>query len=158
MRPSSAGSLPVDRLSSSPPSLHLLHLLLLLLLVPPSLSIQTERAESHDEFSCEPIGLRMCQDLPYNTTFMPNLLNHYDQQTAALAMEVGRARVTRVCVCGRVCVAVCVGLCKAPLWEQLTSCVCVSALKHNSGAMGSRYIHLYGCQIGAGRPEIHPPV
>uniref|UniRef100_UPI00355C9F35 Frizzled-3 n=1 Tax=Homo sapiens TaxID=9606 RepID=UPI00355C9F35 len=38
-------------------------------------------------FSCEPITLRMCQDLPYNTTFMPNLLNHYDQQTAALAME-----------------------------------------------------------------------
>ncbi|CAL8378895.1 unnamed protein product [Arctogadus glacialis] len=90
MRPSSAGSLPVDRLSSSPPShlLHpLLHLLLLLLLVPPSLGIQTERAESHDEFSCEPIGLRMCQGLAYNSTFMPNLLNHYDQQTAALAME-----------------------------------------------------------------------
>lgn len=42
----------------------------------------------HSLFSCEPIILRMCQDLPYNTTFMPNLLNHYDQQTAALAMEV----------------------------------------------------------------------
>lgn len=42
----------------------------------------------HSLFSCEPITLRMCQDLPYNTTFMPNLLNHYDQQTAALAMEV----------------------------------------------------------------------
>ncbi|KAG8506328.1 Frizzled-3 [Galemys pyrenaicus] len=41
----------------------------------------------HSLFSCEPITLRMCQDLPYNTTFMPNLLNHYDQQTAALAME-----------------------------------------------------------------------
>ncbi|XP_070590997.1 frizzled-3 isoform X3 [Erythrolamprus reginae] len=41
----------------------------------------------HSLFSCEPIILRMCQDLPYNTTFMPNLLNHYDQQTAALAME-----------------------------------------------------------------------
>jgi hypothetical protein len=38
----------------------------------------------------------MCQDLPYNTTFMPNLLNHYDQQTAALAMEV---LTTAVCVC-----------------------------------------------------------
>ncbi|XP_030233536.1 frizzled-3 [Gadus morhua] len=97
MRPSSAGSLPVDRLSSSPPSLHLLHLLLLLLLVPPSLSIQTERAESHDEFSCEPIGLRMCQDLPYNTTFMPNLLNHYDQQTAALAMEPFHPMVNLQC-------------------------------------------------------------
>uniref|UniRef100_A0A673LI81 Frizzled-3 n=2 Tax=Sinocyclocheilus rhinocerous TaxID=307959 RepID=A0A673LI81_9TELE len=38
-------------------------------------------------FTCEPITLRMCQGLAYNTTFMPNLLNHYDQQTAALAME-----------------------------------------------------------------------
>lgn len=36
----------------------------------------------------------MCQDLPYNTTFMPNLLNHYDQQTAALAMEVSFVRRT----------------------------------------------------------------
>ncbi|XP_064563287.1 frizzled-3-like [Zonotrichia leucophrys gambelii] len=41
----------------------------------------------HSLFSCEPIALRMCQDLPYNATFMPNLLNHYDQHTAALAME-----------------------------------------------------------------------
>ncbi|KAJ7427109.1 hypothetical protein WISP_09612 [Willisornis vidua] len=44
-------------------------------------------AGGHSLFSCEPIVLRMCQDLPYNSTFMPNLLNHYDQQTAALAME-----------------------------------------------------------------------
>ncbi|MXQ80149.1 hypothetical protein E5288_WYG013694 [Bos mutus] len=35
----------------------------------------------------EPITLRMCQDLPYNTAFMPNLLNHYDQQMAVLALE-----------------------------------------------------------------------
>ncbi|KAI4551214.1 hypothetical protein MJT46_017466 [Ovis ammon polii x Ovis aries] len=33
----------------------------------------------------EPITLRMCQDLPYNTAFTPNLLNHYAQQTAVLA-------------------------------------------------------------------------
>jgi frizzled protein 3 len=45
-------------------------------------------AGSHSMFTCEPITLRMCQGLPYNSTFMPNLLNHYDQQTAALAMEV----------------------------------------------------------------------
>ena len=36
----------------------------------------------------EPITLRVCQDLPYNTAFMPNLLNHYDQQMVVLAMEV----------------------------------------------------------------------
>lgn len=45
-------------------------------------------AGSHSLFTCEPITLRMCQGLPYNSTFMPNVLNHYDQQTAALAMEV----------------------------------------------------------------------
>lgn len=63
--------------------------LLLFSVVTPALSIHVQSIESHSEFSCEPIRLRMCQDLPYNTTFMPNLLNHYDQQTAALAMEVG---------------------------------------------------------------------
>lgn len=64
-------------------------LLLIFSLVAPALSIHMEAIESHSEFTCEPIRLRMCQDLPYNTTFMPNLLNHYDQQTAAIAMEVG---------------------------------------------------------------------
>jgi len=45
-------------------------------------------AGSHSLFTCEPITLRMCQGLSYNSTFMPNIMNHYDQQTAALAMEV----------------------------------------------------------------------
>lgn len=43
--------------------------------------------ESHSLFTCEPVTLRMCQGLNYNATYMPNALNHYDQQTAALAME-----------------------------------------------------------------------
>ncbi|GAA6072938.1 frizzled-3a isoform X1 [Tachysurus ichikawai] len=51
-------------------------------------AINMQSAGSHSTFTCEPITLRMCQGLSYNTTFMPNLLNHYDQQTAALAMEV----------------------------------------------------------------------
>ncbi|KAF3832473.1 hypothetical protein F7725_026138 [Dissostichus mawsoni] len=67
-------------------------LLILFSLVTPAVSIHLESMESHSEFSCEPIRLRMCQDLPYNTTFMPNLLNHYDQQTAALAMEKYQAK------------------------------------------------------------------
>ncbi|KAG9282640.1 frizzled-3 isoform X1 [Astyanax mexicanus] len=50
-------------------------------------AINMESTGSHSTFTCEPITLRMCQGLSYNTTFMPNLLNHYDQQTAALAME-----------------------------------------------------------------------
>lgn len=71
----------------------------LLLLGAPAVCIHMETTESHSEFSCEPIRLRMCQDLPYNTTFMPNLLNHYDQQTAALAMEVSPLHAnTRACV------------------------------------------------------------
>ncbi|XP_053722541.1 frizzled-3-like isoform X3 [Synchiropus splendidus] len=69
-----------------PPSLPLCSVLALLR-APGSGSIQLEPIPSHSQFSCEPIRLRMCQDLPYNSTFMPNLLNHYDQQTAALAME-----------------------------------------------------------------------
>ncbi|XP_033931561.1 frizzled-3-like [Pseudochaenichthys georgianus] len=72
-------------------------LLILFSLVTPAVSIHLESMESHSEFSCEPIRLRMCQDLPYNTTFMPNLLNHYDQQTAALAMEPFHPMVNLVC-------------------------------------------------------------
>ncbi|KAJ8291206.1 hypothetical protein GJAV_G00022600 [Gymnothorax javanicus] len=50
-------------------------------------AIQAESSESHSAFACEPVTMRMCQRLPYNTTFTPNLLDHYDQQTAELAME-----------------------------------------------------------------------
>uniref|UniRef100_A0A6Q2XIB0 Frizzled-3 n=1 Tax=Esox lucius TaxID=8010 RepID=A0A6Q2XIB0_ESOLU len=74
-----------------------LFLAFLLVLCPQGLSIHAERAESHSTFTCEPIGLRMCQDLPYNATFMPNLLNHYDQQTAALAMEPFHPMVNLQC-------------------------------------------------------------
>lgn len=63
-------------------------LLMVLCLFTTSMCIHMDSVGSHSMFTCESIGLRMCQDLPYNTTFMPNLLNHYDQQTAALAMEV----------------------------------------------------------------------
>lgn len=84
-------------------------------------AIHMDVAQSHSTFTCEPIGLRMCQDLPYNTTFMPNLLNHYDQQTAALAMEVR----------GRVCVFLCVytpaNVCLWK-WEACVWCVCVVCL------------------------------
>lgn len=83
--------------------------LLLFSLVTPALCIHMGSIESHSEFSCEPIRLRMCQDLPYNTTFMPNLLNHYDQQTAALAMEVRCLPVSfRLCM---------LFVCSADLWE-----------------------------------------
>ncbi|XP_045917144.1 frizzled-3a [Micropterus dolomieu] len=54
-------------------------------------------AGSHNMFTCEPITLRMCQGLPYNSTFMPNILNHYDQQTAALAMEPFHPMVNLQC-------------------------------------------------------------
>uniref|UniRef100_A0A4W5MM54 Frizzled-3 n=1 Tax=Hucho hucho TaxID=62062 RepID=A0A4W5MM54_9TELE len=74
-----------------------LFLLFLWSLCSSCLSIHAETAESHSTFTCEPIGLRMCQDLPYNTTFMPNLLNHYDQQTAALAMEPFHPMVNLQC-------------------------------------------------------------
>ncbi|KAM4522612.1 frizzled-3a [Odontesthes bonariensis] len=52
---------------------------------------------SHSLFTCEPITLRMCQGLSYNSTFMPNIMNHYDQQTAALAMEPFHPMVNLQC-------------------------------------------------------------
>ncbi|XP_058605910.1 frizzled-3b isoform X2 [Onychostoma macrolepis] len=71
--------------------------LLVLSLFTGSLGIHMDSVGSHSMFTCESIGLRMCQDLPYNTTFMPNLLNHYDQQTAALAMEPFHPMVNLQC-------------------------------------------------------------
>ncbi|KAL7873149.1 hypothetical protein AOLI_G00122200 [Acnodon oligacanthus] len=62
-----------------------------------SSAILMDSVGSHSTFTCEPIGLRMCQDLPYNSTFMPNLLNHYDQQMAALAMEPFHPMVNLQC-------------------------------------------------------------
>lgn len=70
------------------PGATLFVLLLVLSFLTTGTGIHMDSVGSHSTFTCESIGLRMCQDLPYNTTFMPNLLNHYDQQTAALAMEV----------------------------------------------------------------------
>ncbi|TRY99806.1 hypothetical protein DNTS_014876 [Danionella cerebrum] len=61
------------------------------------MAINMEAAGSHSTFTCEPITLRMCQGLAYNSTFMPNLLNHYDQQTAALAMEPFHPMVNLEC-------------------------------------------------------------
>ncbi|XP_033504970.1 frizzled-3a isoform X2 [Epinephelus lanceolatus] len=61
-------------------------------------AIPMDAAEgSHSLFTCEPITLRMCQGLPYNSTYMPNILNHYDQQTAALAMEPFHPMVNLQC-------------------------------------------------------------
>ncbi|XP_056623788.1 frizzled-3b isoform X2 [Triplophysa dalaica] len=72
-------------------------LLMVLCLFKTSMCIHMDAVGSHSMFTCESIGLRMCQDLPYNTTFMPNLLNHYDQQTAALAMEPFHPMVNLQC-------------------------------------------------------------
>ena len=46
------------------------------------LFVDPSKADAEDQ------GEGVCQDLPYNTAFMPNLLNHYDQQMVVLAMEV----------------------------------------------------------------------
>ncbi|XP_063079687.1 frizzled-3a [Engraulis encrasicolus] len=75
------------------------HLWVLWSLVAATMAIHMEAGAggSHSMFTCEPITLRMCQDLPYNSTFMPNMLNHYDQQTAALAMEPFHPMVNLEC-------------------------------------------------------------
>uniref|UniRef100_A0A8C4N4Z9 Frizzled class receptor 3b n=1 Tax=Eptatretus burgeri TaxID=7764 RepID=A0A8C4N4Z9_EPTBU len=52
---------------------------------------------AHNLFTCEPVRLRMCQDLSYNMTFMPNVLGHYDQETAARAMEAFHPLVNLDC-------------------------------------------------------------
>lgn len=43
---------------------------------------------SHSLFTCEPIKESRCRDMPYNMTFFPNMMEHYDQDIAAGKMEV----------------------------------------------------------------------
>ncbi|NWX68145.1 FZD6 protein, partial [Alca torda] len=43
--------------------------------------------QGHSLFTCEPITISRCSGMPYNMTFFPNIMGHYDQDTAALQME-----------------------------------------------------------------------
>ena len=58
----------------------------LVFFVPYSLLLTVVRG--HSLFTCEPITISRCSRMPYNMTFFPNIMGHYDQDTAALQMEV----------------------------------------------------------------------
>lgn len=53
--------------------------------------------QGHSLFTCEPITISRCSGMPYNMTFFPNIMGHYDQDTAALRMEVSSPTPTVVC-------------------------------------------------------------
>lgn len=44
--------------------------------------------QGHSLFTCEPIIVPRCMKMTYNMTFFPNLMGHYDQNTAAVEMKV----------------------------------------------------------------------
>lgn len=43
--------------------------------------------QGHSLFTCEPIIVPRCMKMTYNMTFFPNLMGHYDQNTAAVEMK-----------------------------------------------------------------------
>ncbi|XP_030641164.1 frizzled-6 [Chanos chanos] len=43
--------------------------------------------QAHSLFTCEPIMVQWCHSMPYNKTFFPNMLDHYDQDIAAEEMR-----------------------------------------------------------------------
>lgn len=47
-----------------------------------------ESCSAHSLFTCEPIHVHRCLGMPYNMTFFPNMMEHYDQDIAASQMEV----------------------------------------------------------------------
>ncbi|XP_056128137.1 frizzled-6 isoform X1 [Rhinichthys klamathensis goyatoka] len=47
-----------------------------------------DSSASHTLFTCEPVRVQWCVHMPYNTTFFPNMLEHYDQDIAALKMKL----------------------------------------------------------------------
>ncbi|XP_036416582.1 frizzled-6 [Colossoma macropomum] len=42
---------------------------------------------AHSLFTCEPVRVQWCHGMPYNMTFFPNMLEHYDQDIAANKMQ-----------------------------------------------------------------------
>ncbi|XP_053467521.1 frizzled-6 isoform X2 [Ictalurus furcatus] len=42
---------------------------------------------THSLFTCEPVQVQWCHNMPYNMTFFPNILEHYDQDIAASKMK-----------------------------------------------------------------------
>lgn len=42
---------------------------------------------THSLFTCEPVQVQWCHNMPYNMTFFPNILEHYDQDIAASKMR-----------------------------------------------------------------------
>lgn len=51
----------------------------------------------HSLFTCEPITISRCSEMPYNMTFFPNIMGHYDQDMAALQMEVSFPTPSVIC-------------------------------------------------------------
>ncbi|XP_022060360.2 frizzled-6 [Acanthochromis polyacanthus] len=49
--------------------------------------IWVRSCSSHSLFTCEPIRVHRCLGMPYNMTFFPNMMEHYDQDIAASNME-----------------------------------------------------------------------
>lgn len=53
-----------------------------------TLSLILNLTHGHSLFTCEPITIPRCSGMAYNMTFFPNVMGHYDQQTAAARMGV----------------------------------------------------------------------
>ncbi|XP_030225976.1 frizzled-6 [Gadus morhua] len=49
--------------------------------------IWAKSCHAHSLFTCEPIKVPRCLGMPYNMTFFPNMMEHYDQDVAANQME-----------------------------------------------------------------------
>lgn len=45
-------------------------------------------SSAHSSFTCEPIKVHRCLGMPYNMTFFPNMMDHFDQDIAATNMKV----------------------------------------------------------------------
>lgn len=51
------------------------------------LLVTARTCHGHSQFTCEPSRVQWCQGMPYNMTFFPNMLHHYDQDIAAQSMK-----------------------------------------------------------------------
>lgn len=51
--------------------------------------------QAHSQFTCESVRVQWCHGMPYNMTFFPNMLEHYDQDIAVRKMQVRSSPLLR---------------------------------------------------------------
>ena len=73
-----------------------------------------ESSSAYSLFTCEPLKVHRCHGMPYNMTFFPNMMDHFDQDIAATNMKVSANRKSHTS--------------KKQEWDVMTTSTCYISL------------------------------